>query len=378
VFPLLGTGAPLVSKILDDLLHQAERADASDRIELRDPIAAHGTEAIDRVAPWLEDDRLGAFAVRVLEAIAQTGDRAPALNSLRRGLDRSISDPVRGDITAALERLGALRPPSSPKAPSDRLPADAGEQWPGFLPRDFEGLAGTKWRSRDGRESLAPILVRSLRYKHPHFDSYPVERSPELHMAMRERYRQGDEHRQGWRAAKLVVYAHRNLEPPRSSDGPCVTAGLYVERGDGSGDTGPVDDRWDWPLLIRALRDEHVQDELTRTMVGHDLRIGDYFGDRVGHTDPVVGFVARVVEGSLQADDGFSITWDEIAHRLDALPSNRWFNLHIWRSWPATEAMTLGPRFALEELMPVLGSLADVYLDIVSPILPTISSTSGH
>lgn len=53
----MGDGADLET-------HLARARDASgmDRIELRDPIAAHGEAAIDALTAWLADARLAAFA----------------------------------------------------------------------------------------------------------------------------------------------------------------------------------------------------------------------------------------------------------------------------------------------------------------------------
>ena len=56
---------------LDALLAQAQTAAPMDRIDLRDPIAAYGEQAIDAMTDWLGDPRLAAFAIRVLERIAR-------------------------------------------------------------------------------------------------------------------------------------------------------------------------------------------------------------------------------------------------------------------------------------------------------------------
>ena len=47
---------------LATLLARAEGADPANRIDLRDPIAAHGAVAIEAVTPWLKDPALAAFA----------------------------------------------------------------------------------------------------------------------------------------------------------------------------------------------------------------------------------------------------------------------------------------------------------------------------
>ena len=88
------------------------------------------------------------------------------------------------------------------------LPAEAGIYWPGFQLPDFGRNAGSSWRSRDGKTSLAPIIVRLLRAQHASFSSYGVNRLPQLHFFLPQRYRWAGDHKSGWRASKLIIYAH--------------------------------------------------------------------------------------------------------------------------------------------------------------------------
>ena len=46
---------------LDALLVSAKTASPPERIQFRDPIAAHGTDAIATMTDWLSDARLGGF-----------------------------------------------------------------------------------------------------------------------------------------------------------------------------------------------------------------------------------------------------------------------------------------------------------------------------
>ncbi len=50
---------------LRQLLQQAEQATPAQRIDLRDSIAAHGTDALPLVSTWLARDRLGLLATRL-------------------------------------------------------------------------------------------------------------------------------------------------------------------------------------------------------------------------------------------------------------------------------------------------------------------------
>ncbi|MBA2719226.1 MAG: hypothetical protein H0U52_08325 [Chloroflexi bacterium] len=361
---------------LKSLLVEAAAADPSERLPTyRDAIAAHGAAAITALEPWLADDRLAAFAVRTITRSA-TEARPEAIAVLTRHQLRATGK-AREDLDFALESLG-VKPRSTVAGPGALhvIPATAGEDWPGLRAEEFGRVAGTRWRSRDGRTSLAPLITASLRYKHPHFQSYPVERSPELHFALRERYQQGGEHGQGWRAAKLFVYAHA-LDSALAAN-PHVSAGLYVEKGDGGPEFGTVDDRWDWSFFVSALDDEHVRDELARAMVRHNLRLGDYVGDRFLPDGAVVGFVGTYDEGELvlRSAKGKEVGrgWDALVTRLRKLPKAEWHDFSIWTSWPAEEGIAAGRSFASDRLIPVLSSLASIYLDIVGPVLPRIAS----
>lgn len=91
---------------LATLLHQAEAASASVRIERRDDIAAYGARAIDAVSPWLRSPRLAAFAVRVIEQVGVGGEPVLASKALRSA--RSVVPAhVSGDVTWALRRIKA-------------------------------------------------------------------------------------------------------------------------------------------------------------------------------------------------------------------------------------------------------------------------------
>ena len=95
-------------------MQQAAAADGLTRIGYRDRIAAFGLAAIERLKPWLRDDRLGAFAVQtILRAGLHVEATSTARSVLRQG--RAVcSEPVRRDIDAALVRLGPGRTTAGP------------------------------------------------------------------------------------------------------------------------------------------------------------------------------------------------------------------------------------------------------------------------
>jgi hypothetical protein len=347
----------------------ARSATKSERINHRDRVARHGEAAIDAVAGWLTDREMCFFAVRVIWKAGEQGARSKAIATLREALDDPTVAADRDDIALHLRYLGYLvpTPPDSGSKPT-RIPAVAGTGWPGFQPREFETVDGTHWRSRTGKDSLIPHLMRPLREVDPRLDSWPIYHSPEIHIAARDRYIQFGDPKQGFRAAKLIVYAH-GITPTDSGVGSQVAVGLYVEKGDGKGVFGPVDSRWDWPPFIRCMRQEPFLALLERAMVMHDLTMGDYVGG-AWDGDWGVGFRARVHAGEplvVLRDGSERRGWLTIVELLEALPQDRWHNLHIWRSWPDTEAMDAGVSFARSAMVPVLRDLARLYVEVVPP-----------
>jgi hypothetical protein len=92
-------------KGLDALIAQAQTADPLDRIGYRDRIAAYGPRGILAVTPWLTDARLGAFAVRVIGAVADAGNVPDAVDALRATRPAITEPAVRGDVDALLARI---------------------------------------------------------------------------------------------------------------------------------------------------------------------------------------------------------------------------------------------------------------------------------
>jgi hypothetical protein len=98
---------------LADLLEQAERATPGSRIDLRDRIAAYGTEALPALTAWLGTDRLGFFSARVIEQIAKK-HRQAALRALRDAREHAPAAVLR-EIDDVLARIDPPRrgPPRS-------------------------------------------------------------------------------------------------------------------------------------------------------------------------------------------------------------------------------------------------------------------------
>ena len=359
---------------LVEAIAAAQSADRLTRIDWRTPIAQHGAEAIDAVAPWIRDPELGAFAVRVVEAAAGFGAREEALEALR-GVGRlGPSEAVLRDIDAALARLDP-HARANPGAGSARvrLRAKDGWDWPGFAPTDFGQVVGTTWRRRSDPISMLPLVLRPLLDIDADFSTWPLWGMPEVHIAVRDRYEQGGERWQGWRASKLVIYAN-GPTPTRQERPAHVVVGWYIEKGDGSPRFGPVNrELWDWPRFLELPADPRRRAILEAAMAAHDLRIGDYIGGSFSGTGALVGFRARleagelVIRSTVQDEGVIGRGWEALLELLAGLDIAAWHCLHVWTEWPAADAIAMGQPFALRVIEPVLTALARVYLETVWP-----------
>jgi hypothetical protein len=147
-------------------------------------------------------------------------------------------------------------------------------------------------------------------------------------------------------------------------------AGWYIEKGNGQGETGPMDDgqRWDWPLVVEALGRAPFQAALTRAMATHGLTFGEYVS---GRFLPNLGWTAHLEDGVPVARDNSRIPiahgWDEIVAKLRSIPADQEIGLHIWRTWPAGDAIEGGQPFALRQIAPCLIDLAGLYLEALGP-----------
>jgi hypothetical protein len=353
---------------LEEAIAGARAADRAARIEWRDRIAAHGVAAIEAIEPWVADPELGAFAVRVIGAVGASGESDAAIGSLVSVTRVAPSLAVRSDIGRELARL---RPPATRRSTkqSFAVPDRAGWDWPGFRAEDFGQVKGTTWRRSRDPVGLVPLLLRPLQQLDSAFASFPIYMNPEVHLADRDRYTQGGLDGQGWRASKLVVYAPGpTLERP---DTPArVVAGFYIEKGTGADKFGPVErSLWDWPVFVDLLYDPSRRRLLEEAVESHGLLLGDYFGQRFTPDGAVVGFVGRSESGTLVLrnhsgkviDEG----WEALVGRIEALPAGEWHDFHVWREWPAQEAIDAGQPFATRQILPVLNDLARVYLDLI-------------
>jgi hypothetical protein len=108
---------------LANLLTEARSASPGRRIEWRDRIAAYGERGIEAVSPWLTDDVLASFAVRVIDRAGLDGHAEAAILALRAWRKRT-ADGTRADIDWALRRLKVASRPEAP-GPARSSPAPA-------------------------------------------------------------------------------------------------------------------------------------------------------------------------------------------------------------------------------------------------------------
>ena len=108
---------------LDHLLAEARAAAPDQRIKYRDPIAEYGEEAVKAIAPWLQDERLGLFAVRVMLRVADQGSRPLVVATLRDALTAGPPDKIKADIEDQLAHLAPPRAKRQAKAVREIPPA---------------------------------------------------------------------------------------------------------------------------------------------------------------------------------------------------------------------------------------------------------------
>jgi hypothetical protein len=130
---------------LATLLARAEGAAPAHRIDLRDPIAAHGAAAIEAVVPWLKDPALAAFAIRVIARVGLNGEREAAQTALRSAR-RRMDARLRADADWALGVLKVTPTPSPEPAAARRTAAPRRAE----APRYAEGSRPLRSRPRSG------------------------------------------------------------------------------------------------------------------------------------------------------------------------------------------------------------------------------------
>jgi hypothetical protein len=117
---------PLEFLPLPELLDLARAGEPNERIRYRDPIVAHGVDAIAALKPWLVDPTLRSFAAVVITEVGRMGGKAAAREALlsaiakarhhrlhhHRPADPHSADEKSADRVPRQSRAGA---PSGPR-----------------------------------------------------------------------------------------------------------------------------------------------------------------------------------------------------------------------------------------------------------------------
>jgi hypothetical protein len=130
---------------LDELLAAAEHAAPNDRVpRYRDPIAAFGTAAVDRLVPWLGHPRLSWFAARTIRRAAELGAKRYAIAALKQALsDGTVTDP--GFIREELVALGVIQEIDVPLPAGLALTPTSGKIRVNHVVVDRLNNSGTRW-----------------------------------------------------------------------------------------------------------------------------------------------------------------------------------------------------------------------------------------
>jgi hypothetical protein len=139
--PTPDTADPKVVAQLAALLDEARAASPQERIEWRDRIASYDEIAIAEITPWLSDDNLAAFAIRVIWTVGERVAPEEATRTLRSARPR-LSPALQGDvdwalasIKAAQKRVSAGDPPAAAARPKPVARARAAPRYSGAARR---------------------------------------------------------------------------------------------------------------------------------------------------------------------------------------------------------------------------------------------------
>ena len=90
------------------------------RIDFRDAIARHGDDGVHAVEPWLADDEMRRFAVRVVVRAVELGAAVDAATVLQRALAKTDSPDAIDELRWGLDTLGVRRRALSTQAKGRR------------------------------------------------------------------------------------------------------------------------------------------------------------------------------------------------------------------------------------------------------------------
>lgn len=210
----------------------------------------------------------------------------------------------------------------------------------GLRSEDFNGLAGSTWRSR---KALGGLLSQQLG---PPYKSWGVRRRLELHLARELHY----EFDHPYPYAKLFVYSRNEL-----------AFGLYIETPEKTGND--VQEYIHWRNFRDRLQNNRAMREALMTaMENHNLVMTDYYQQESGGA---LGCQFAFQNGRLQQWKPGSSDWQDVhvehlIDRIAQLPEDKWVDLHIFDTIEKEQAIDMADKVVFPVLS-VLRALVPVY-----------------
>jgi hypothetical protein len=267
----------------------------------------------------------------------ESGEQLPASRGTQERIWMNICTEERME-----EERNAPKPAKGKRKAKTSHSASKGSAFQGLGETDFQDrTTGTTWRNRG---NLGGLLARRMTDRSSvFFESYPVFRQPMVNIARPDHYGQETK----WREAKFFF----KLNPERASFGWCIERGNVL-----------LDDSWDWPRFLRALRDsETLRTEVEGAMSRLDLHWEWYVREDGG-------LIAKVFqEGDAWSWEGVngegkeSIPWDGFIDRLESADEQKWYELYLCRDMDKDEALKLGPQL-IEPVTDAFSALVPLYL----------------
>ena len=135
--------------------------------------------------------------------------------------------------------------------------------------------------------------------------------------------------------------------------------GFYIERADHSRGMGSS---WHWWPFLQALQtDVRLQEQLLLAMQEHNLSWLLQLETSEGRHYSVEKTIRMPAGRQLLWDETDNIDWTEFVNKLQAVPADRWPNVHLCAWTEKQDALAAGERFA-DEVSTVFRAILPLYL----------------
>ncbi|MEZ4519875.1 MAG: hypothetical protein R3C44_24605 [Chloroflexota bacterium] len=238
----------------------------------------------------------------------------------------------------------------SVKRATPRAPGKPGRDFTGLAETDFSGnIAGTSWRKKT---SLGGMLAQRLAdITGRPFLSNVVSRRTMVLIGQPPRFDSNNVDKINLRKAKFYFRLNETG----------ANYGFYIEKED-----KPMDDSWEWPTFLKALRETAVTSAVEQAMVDHDLAwfVQHYEGSKDGPRSDL-NFVLGDPLIQQMAEGERPITWSDLAGRLDEAAPLDWYDVFLRRQLSRDEAMALGAK------------IVEPVVDVFRPLIPLYNACAG-